>query len=157
MYFLYEMFKILTVSGAPPQTSRRSLRRSPDPIAARGFLPSTIAASRLRLLQFPPGLKYNSVKERWPMRRGEFAPEVLGGIDAPVGDQCMGRPPTSNFGRTVPPVALGLRPCYVAYAESNFFYGIYPTINSRWLYHCSKLQTDVYIIYSRTLSLSNNQ
>src|SRR6218665_2107367 len=26
------------------------------------------------------------------------------------GDQCMGGPPTSNFGGTVPPVPLGLRP-----------------------------------------------
>src|SRR6218665_1531140 len=27
-----------------------------------------------------------------------------------LGDQGMGRPPTSNLGRTVPPVPLGLRP-----------------------------------------------
>src|SRR6218665_2356766 len=26
------------------------------------------------------------------------------------GDQCMGRPPTSHFGGTVPPAPLGLRP-----------------------------------------------
>src|SRR6218665_2982134 len=53
-----------------PQTPRGSLRRSPDLLAARGFLPSAIAASRLRRLQFPHGLKSNSVKERWPMRLG---------------------------------------------------------------------------------------
>src|SRR6218665_1260990 len=83
-FFWHEMFKILKVSGALPQTPRGSLRRSPDLLAARGFLPSSIAASRLRRLQFPHGLKSNSVKERWPMRLGGFAPEVLGGIDAPA-------------------------------------------------------------------------
>src|SRR6218665_602742 len=78
------MFKILTVSGAPPQTPRGSLRRSPDPLVARGFLPSAIASSRLRRLQFPHGLKSNSVKEQWPMRLGGgICAKGLGGIDAP--------------------------------------------------------------------------
>src|SRR6218665_3210774 len=47
------MFKIASVSGAPPQTPMGSLRRSPDPLVVRGFLPSAIAASRLRRLHFP--------------------------------------------------------------------------------------------------------
>src|SRR6218665_2352772 len=86
--------KILTVSGAPPQTPLGSLRRSLDPLVARGFLPSAIAASRLRHLQYPHlhclqlfyphGLKPSSVKGRWPMRLGGTEPELLGGIDAPA-------------------------------------------------------------------------
>src|SRR6218665_3009029 len=79
------MFKILTVSGALPQTPRGSLRRSPDLLAVRGFLPSSITASRLRRLQFPHGLKSSSVKERWPMRLGGICARGLGGIDAPGG------------------------------------------------------------------------
>src|SRR6218665_3291854 len=51
--FWHEMFKIASVSGAPPQTPLGSLRRSPDPLVGRGFLPSAIAASRLQRLQFP--------------------------------------------------------------------------------------------------------
>ena len=41
-----------------------------DLLVARGFLPSAIAASRLWRLQFPHGLKFNSIKDRWPMRLG---------------------------------------------------------------------------------------
>src|SRR6218665_1206504 len=41
--FWHEMFKIVSLSDAPP-----------DPLVGRGFLPSAIAASRLRRLQFPP-------------------------------------------------------------------------------------------------------
>src|SRR6218665_3324566 len=79
------MFKILTVSGAPPQTLRESLRRSQDPLVARGFLSSAVAASRLRRLQFPPGLKSNYIKERWLMRLGGICARGLGGgIDAPA-------------------------------------------------------------------------
>src|SRR6218665_2442209 len=69
-FFWHEMFKILTVSGA--LTPRGSLRRSPDLLAARRFL------------QFPHGLKSNSVKERWPMRLGGICARGLGGIDASV-------------------------------------------------------------------------
>src|SRR6218665_4018716 len=39
------MFKIASVSGAPPQTPLGSLRRSPDPLVMRGFLPLSIAVS----------------------------------------------------------------------------------------------------------------
>src|SRR6218665_2790102 len=77
------MFKILTVSGAPPQTLWKSLQRSQDPLVARGFLASAVATSRLRRLQFPHGLKSNSIKERWPMRMGGIFARGLGGIDAP--------------------------------------------------------------------------
>src|SRR6218665_1387325 len=70
----YEIKKIpkCTFSGMKCSKFLRflGLRRSPDLLAARGFLPSSIAASRLRRLQFPHGLKSNSVKERWPMRLG---------------------------------------------------------------------------------------
>jgi len=76
--------KILTVSGALPQTLWESLRRSQDPLVARGFLASAVAASRLRRLQFPHGLKSNSIKERWPMRLGGICARGLGGIDASV-------------------------------------------------------------------------
>src|SRR6218665_2584698 len=77
------MFKILTVSGALPQTLRESLRRSQDPLVARGFLSWAVAASRLRRLQFPHGLKSNYIKERWLMRLGGICARGLGGIDAP--------------------------------------------------------------------------
>ena len=60
--FWHEMLKILTVSGA--------YDAPPDPLVARGFLPSAIAASRLRRLQLPQGLQSNSIKERWLMRLG---------------------------------------------------------------------------------------
>src|SRR6218665_2477504 len=46
------MLKIGSVSGAPPQTSLGSLRRSPDPLVAKGFLLSAKAASRLWHSQF---------------------------------------------------------------------------------------------------------
>src|SRR6218665_4004874 len=62
--------KILTVSGAPPQNPRGGYDPPPDPPVAGGFLPSAIAASRLRRLQFPHGLKSNSIKEGCPMRLG---------------------------------------------------------------------------------------
>src|SRR6218665_3128397 len=44
------MFKIRSVSGAPPQTLWGSLRR---PLVVRGFLPSAIVALSLRRLKFP--------------------------------------------------------------------------------------------------------
>src|SRR6218665_1789224 len=57
-----------------------------DLLVARGFLPSAIAASRLWRLQFPHGLKFNSIKERWPMGvGGGNCASGLGGIDAPGG------------------------------------------------------------------------
>jgi len=46
------MFKIASVSGAPPQTPVGKLTTLPDPLVVRGFLPSAIAASRLWRLQF---------------------------------------------------------------------------------------------------------
>src|SRR6218665_2645823 len=54
------MFKIAWVSGAPPQTPLGNLRRSPDPLVVRGFLPSAIAVSRLRrrIPVSPPQHKY---------------------------------------------------------------------------------------------------
>src|SRR6218665_880592 len=52
---LHEMFKIVSVSGALPQTPLRSLSYDAplDPLVGRGFLPSAIASSRLRRMQFP--------------------------------------------------------------------------------------------------------
>src|SRR6218665_2396148 len=52
----YEMFKIASVSGAPPQTSAPDLAGGahdapPDPLVVSGFLPSAICVSRLRRLQ----------------------------------------------------------------------------------------------------------
>src|SRR6218665_3325386 len=45
------MFKIASVSlGLRPRPRWGSLRRSPDPLVVRGFLPSAIAVSRLRRL-----------------------------------------------------------------------------------------------------------
>src|SRR6218665_1079252 len=84
------MFKILTVSGAPPQTLRESLRRSQDPLVARGFLSSAVAASRLRRLQFPHGLKSNYIKERWLMRLGGICARGLGGDRRPWYQQLLG-------------------------------------------------------------------
>src|SRR6218665_3422837 len=46
------MLKIASVSGVPPQTPLGSLRRSPDPVVAKGFLLSAIAVSRLWHSQF---------------------------------------------------------------------------------------------------------
>ena len=51
--FWHEMFKIALVFGAPPQASLGSLRRSPDALVVRDFLPWAIEASRLQSLQFP--------------------------------------------------------------------------------------------------------
>src|SRR6218665_1365467 len=51
--FWHEMFKIASLSGAPPQTPLGSLPRSLRPLVGRCFLPSAIAASRLRRLKFP--------------------------------------------------------------------------------------------------------
>ena len=51
----HEMFKIALITGAPPQTPLRELTTVPQTpyMVVRGFLPSAIAASRLRRLQFP--------------------------------------------------------------------------------------------------------
>src|SRR6218665_163931 len=43
------------------------------------------------------------------------------------GDQCMGGPPTSNFGGTVPPVPLGLRP-YSVRCKRLFWLFLHPII-----------------------------
>jgi len=50
-YFWHEMFKIVSVSGVPPQTQLGSLRRSPRPpsrdgllaFGNRNFVPSALA------------------------------------------------------------------------------------------------------------------
>src|SRR6218665_2642414 len=44
--FWHDMLKIALVSGAPPQTPWGSLRRSPNPLVGRGFLPSAITPSQ---------------------------------------------------------------------------------------------------------------
>src|SRR6218665_873868 len=48
----HEMFKIASVSRAPPQTPLGELTTLCRPLVVRGFLPSVAAASRLRRLQF---------------------------------------------------------------------------------------------------------
>ena len=55
LHFARKLFKIASVSGAPPQTPLQGLTTLPQTpyIVVRGFLPSAIAASRLRCLQFP--------------------------------------------------------------------------------------------------------
>src|SRR6218665_2036869 len=62
--------KSLRLLGLRPRPRGGAYDAPPDPLVARGFLPSAIAASRLRRLQFPHGLKSNSIKERCPMRLG---------------------------------------------------------------------------------------
>jgi len=52
------MFKIASVSGAPPQTPLGAYDATPDPLIVRGFLPSAIAASGLRRLHFPQFFQY---------------------------------------------------------------------------------------------------
>jgi len=49
----HEMFKIASISGAPPQTPLSGLTTLSQTLVARGFLPSAIAASRLWRLHFP--------------------------------------------------------------------------------------------------------
>ena len=59
------MFKIASVSGAPlqiPLWTVWSLRRYPDSLVIRGFLPSEIAVSRLRRLQFSRLARFASRK-----------------------------------------------------------------------------------------------
>ena len=91
--FWHEMLKIVSA----PDPAGGPCDDSPDPIVARGFLPSAIAASRLRQSQLrafgtcnihistayscftPHGLKSNSVKGRWPMRLGGNCARALGG------------------------------------------------------------------------------
>src|SRR6218665_3427758 len=76
--------KCIRFLGLRPRPRRGAYDAPPDPLVARGFLPSAIAASRLRRLQFPHGLKSNSIKERWPMRLGRgICARGLGGTDAP--------------------------------------------------------------------------
>src|SRR6218665_4166521 len=52
--FVHEMFKIVSVSawGSAPDPGGGAYDAPPDPLVVRGFLPSAIAASRLRRLQF---------------------------------------------------------------------------------------------------------
>ena len=49
----HEMFKIASVSGAPPDPAGGAYGAPSDPLVVRGFLPSAIAASPLRRLQLP--------------------------------------------------------------------------------------------------------
>ena len=51
--------------GLCPRPHWGSLQRSPDPLVVRGFLPSAIAASRLRRLQFFQ-LVRSMIKKVWP-------------------------------------------------------------------------------------------
>src|SRR6218665_4172704 len=62
--------KSLRFLGLRPRPHGGAYGAPPDPLVARGFLPSAITASRLRRLQFPHGLKSNSIKEPWPMTLG---------------------------------------------------------------------------------------
>src|SRR6218665_822400 len=74
--------------GSAPDPAGGAYDAPPDPLVARGFLPSAIAASHLRHLQYPhlhclqlfypPWTQTNSVKGRWLMRVGGDAPELLG-------------------------------------------------------------------------------
>src|SRR6218665_3701145 len=88
MYFFgMKCSKSLRFLGLRPRPAGK-LTTPPDPLAARGFLPSAIAASHLRRLQFPHRVKSNFIKERWPMKLGggNLRQRSWGGIDAPV---CM--------------------------------------------------------------------
>src|SRR6218665_2414738 len=71
--------KSLGFLGLRPRPRGGAYYAPGDPLVARGFLPSAIAASRLRRLQFPHGLKSNSIKEGCPMRLGGICARGLRG------------------------------------------------------------------------------
>src|SRR6218665_1710349 len=50
--FWHEMFKIASVSRAPPHTPWRAYDAPPEPLVGRGFLPSAIAAWGFQRLRF---------------------------------------------------------------------------------------------------------
>src|SRR6218665_213727 len=75
--------KSLRFLGLRPSPRGGAYDAPPDPLVARGFFPSAIAASRLRRLQFPHGLISNSIKEGCPMRLGGICARGLRGDRRP--------------------------------------------------------------------------
>jgi len=66
LYFGMKCSKLRRLLGLRPRPHSESVRRSPDPLVGRDFLPSAIAASRLRRLQFPDSHAYMRKTLKFP-------------------------------------------------------------------------------------------